>query len=43
MAGKKADIVIVTDEDPYDEDPREIIDQVAAGAIESGKEEGKNL
>jgi UDP-N-acetylmuramoyl-L-alanyl-D-glutamate--2,6-diaminopimelate ligase len=32
LAGKKADLVIVTNEDPYDEDPMEIIDEVAAGA-----------
>ncbi len=37
MAGEKADIVIITNEDPYDDDPREIMDDVAQGAIESGK------
>lgn len=31
LAGRNADIVIVTDEDPYHEDPAVIIDQVAAG------------
>ena len=31
LAGRNADIVIVTNEDPYTEDPHEIIDQVAAG------------
>ncbi|MFA6131713.1 MAG: UDP-N-acetylmuramoyl-L-alanyl-D-glutamate--2,6-diaminopimelate ligase [Patescibacteria group bacterium] len=43
LAGEKADIVIVTNEDPYDDDPQEIIDQVAAGALEAGKHEGENL
>lgn len=31
LAGKYADYVILTNEDPYDEDPGDIIDQVAAG------------
>ena len=43
MAGKKADIVIVTNEDPYDDDPLEIIHRVAGGAKEVGKKEGENL
>lgn len=43
MAGKTADIVIVTNEDPYDDDPVQIMDQVAAGAVAVGKEEGKTL
>jgi len=29
MANKKADVVVITNEDPYDEDPQKIIDQVA--------------
>ncbi len=32
IAAKYCDKIIVTNEDPYDEDPREIIEQVAAGA-----------
>lgn len=32
MAAQKANIVIITNEDPYDEDPQNIIDEVAAGA-----------
>lgn len=32
LAAKYADIVIVTNEDPYDDDPMEIINQVAEGA-----------
>ncbi len=43
MASEEADIVIVTNEDPYDDDPRLIIEQVAQGAKEGGKQEGKNL
>ncbi len=43
LVGKKADFVIVTDEDPYDEDPIEIIDQVSDGAQKVGKKLGKNL
>ncbi|TSA44761.1 UDP-N-acetylmuramyl-tripeptide synthetase [bacterium] len=43
MAGATADIVIVANEDPYDEDPQAIIDQVGAGAVASGKILGKDL
>jgi UDP-N-acetylmuramoyl-L-alanyl-D-glutamate--2,6-diaminopimelate ligase len=43
IAGEKAGVVIVTNEDPYDDDPQEIIDQVAAGALEVGKQENENL
>ncbi len=43
MAGQKADIVIVTNEDPYDDDPMEIINNVAQGAIEKGKILDKDL
>lgn len=41
-AGEEA-IVIVTNEDPYDEDPAAIIKQVADGARAAGKTEGKDL
>ena len=37
LVGAKADIIIVTNEDPYDEDPMEIIKQVSAGAQKVGK------
>jgi len=37
IAGEQADIVIVTNEDPYDDDPEIIIDQVALGAEKAGK------
>jgi UDP-N-acetylmuramoyl-L-alanyl-D-glutamate--2,6-diaminopimelate ligase len=43
LAGQLADIVIVTNEDPYDDDPKLIIDQVAAGVLNVGKALGKNL
>lgn len=43
MAANKADFVIVTNEDPYDENPLEIINQVSAGAKSIGKIEGQNL
>jgi UDP-N-acetylmuramoyl-L-alanyl-D-glutamate--2,6-diaminopimelate ligase len=43
MAGENADLVIVTNEDPYDDDPQMIIDNVAQGALEAGKELNKTL
>ncbi len=43
IAGEKADIVIVTNEDPYDDDPALIIDQVALGAENVGKKEDIDL
>lgn len=43
MAGKRADIVIVTNEDPYDDDPMEIINDVAEGARKVGKQNDVNL
>ena len=43
LAGQNADIVIVTNEDPYNEDPQKIIDQVGQGAISAGKTVGQNL
>lgn len=43
LMGSCADIVIITDEDPYDEDPREIMDAVAIGARASGKKDGADL
>ncbi|MFA6160931.1 MAG: UDP-N-acetylmuramoyl-L-alanyl-D-glutamate--2,6-diaminopimelate ligase [Patescibacteria group bacterium] len=43
MAAQNSAIVIVTNEDPYDDDPMEIIKQVAEGAKEGGKIEGENL
>ena len=43
LASKQADIVIVTNEDPYDEDPWKIIEAVAVGAEEAGKIDNKDL
>ena len=43
LAGENADYVIVTNEDPYDEDPKIIIDQVARGAERVGKKIEKDL
>lgn len=43
VAAKYCDYVIVTDEDPYDDDPQVIIDQVAVGALEAGAQEGENM
>ncbi len=43
LAAEHADIVIVTNEDPYDDDPKRIVDEVAQGAAEAGKIEGQNL
>jgi UDP-N-acetylmuramoyl-L-alanyl-D-glutamate--2,6-diaminopimelate ligase len=43
LAAANADIVFVTNEDPYDDHPREIIEQVAAGARKAGKIDGENL
>lgn len=43
IAGTNADIVVVTNEDPYNDDPQEIIRQVADGAVEAGKEIKKDL
>jgi UDP-N-acetylmuramoyl-L-alanyl-D-glutamate--2,6-diaminopimelate ligase len=43
VAGENADLVIVTNEDPYDDDPQIIIDQVALGAEKAGKVLDKSL
>jgi UDP-N-acetylmuramoyl-L-alanyl-D-glutamate--2,6-diaminopimelate ligase len=43
IAGKYSDIVIVTEEDDRDIDGQEILDQIASGAVESGKVMGKDL
>ncbi len=37
-----SDIVIVTNEDPYHEDPKQIIDQIFSGVIRKYKKENKN-
>lgn len=43
LAGERADFVIITNEDPYDENPLDIINQVSFGSKEVGKQEGVNL
>jgi UDP-N-acetylmuramoyl-L-alanyl-D-glutamate--2,6-diaminopimelate ligase len=43
LAGENADFVIVTNEDPYDDDPEIIMDQVALGAEKTGKKINENL
>jgi UDP-N-acetylmuramoyl-L-alanyl-D-glutamate--2,6-diaminopimelate ligase len=43
IAGEKADFVIITDEDPYDDNPQIIIDQISIGAEKSGKIENTDL
>lgn len=37
LAGSRADYVVITNEDPYDDDPQGIIDQIAIGAEKAGK------
>ena len=41
LAGSSADYVIITNEDPYDEDPKLIMDAVASGAIKAGAKDYK--
>ncbi|MFH2062716.1 MAG: UDP-N-acetylmuramyl-tripeptide synthetase [bacterium] len=43
LAADSAQVVIVTNEDPYDDDPSAIIRDVAAGARERGKRDGVDL
>jgi len=43
LAAERAQIVIVTNEDPYDDDPMGIIEDVAAGAREAGKRDEEDL
>lgn len=43
FAATHADIAIVTNEDPYDDDPQDIIDQIVAGAVAGGKRVGENV
>ncbi len=43
IAGELARYVVVTNEDPYDDDPMMIITAVAEGSREKGKIEGKDL
>lgn len=43
IAGKYCDIVIATEEDDRDIDGQEILEQIASGAIKSGKKKDNNL
>lgn len=43
IAGKYADYLILGDCDPYEEDPRNILEKMAKGAEASGKIKGKDL
>src|SRR6185369_12387542 len=43
IAGKYADIVVVTEEDDRGEDGKAIMDEIARGAEKSGKVQGRNL
>ncbi len=42
-AGRYADIVVVSDDEPYEEDPQDILNAIKKGAEESGKKEHENL
>ncbi len=42
-AAKKADFMVVSNVDPYDDDPKEIIHNIADAAITNGKVIGQNL
>ena len=43
LAAKYADFIVITNEDPYDENPLLIINQIAIGAENAGAELDKNL
>lgn len=43
LVASQADVTIITNEDPYDDDPWEIIHEVAAGARGAGKKDGETL
>jgi UDP-N-acetylmuramoyl-L-alanyl-D-glutamate--2,6-diaminopimelate ligase len=43
MAATKADTIIITNEDPYNDDPNKIIDDVASGAAKITQITGKRL
>jgi UDP-N-acetylmuramoyl-L-alanyl-D-glutamate--2,6-diaminopimelate ligase len=42
LAARLVDFSVVTNEDPYDEDPAEIIQQVAQGFVNAGKKKGED-
>ena len=43
IAGKYADFIIVSNVDPYEDDPKEICEDIAVAAEKFGKTRGKNL
>lgn len=43
IAGRQADVVILTEEDDRDQDGQQILEAIAAGAEKAGKVRGKNL
>jgi UDP-N-acetylmuramoyl-L-alanyl-D-glutamate--2,6-diaminopimelate ligase len=43
ISGEKADYVILTNEDPFDDEPQQIIDEISVGAREKGKKLNENL
>jgi len=43
LAGEAADICVITNEDPYNDDPRQIIWDVAGAVEQTGKVRGENL
>lgn len=42
VAGRLCDVIVVTDEDPYDDDPLKIMQMVEEGVVKSGKVLGEN-
>jgi UDP-N-acetylmuramoyl-L-alanyl-D-glutamate--2,6-diaminopimelate ligase len=43
MSAAHDDLVIVANEDPYDEDPMQIVNDVADAAVKAGKKDGQDL
>lgn len=43
IAAKYCDSIILTNEDPFDEDPQEIIDEIEAGILNHGKKKVKKI
>ena len=43
IAEKYCDSIILTNEDPFDEDPQEIIDEIESGMINSGKKKVRKI
>lgn len=43
IAGRGADYVVIANEDPFDDDPAEIIEEIAAGARTAGKTDERDL